>query len=71
MVFDHVLRSQIFYADDIILPHQFRGQLVDHIVALVGYMLMEPGNLKPCLFTALAPLCFSGELTLEPGQLLL
>ena len=71
MISHHVFEGQILQADDIILSHQVCGQFVEHILPLVYYVLMETSNLKPCLFLALAPLCFSGELPLEPDQFLL
>lgn len=41
------------------------------VVALVDNLLVETGNLDPRFLPAIAPLCFSGELTLESGNLLL
>lgn len=45
-------------------------QLMKHVPALVGDMLMEPGRLQPCLPSPLVSLCFSGELLLETSKFL-
>jgi len=42
-----------------------------HVHPLVGNVLMEPGHLKPRFLSAVAPLCFSGELPLELCEFLL
>lgn len=42
-----------------------------HIFSLVCNMFVQSSHLKPSLFPALTPLCFSGELPLETSQLLL
>lgn len=44
---------------------------MEHIFPLVCNMLVQPCHLKPSLFPAVTPLCFSGELPLETGQLFL
>ena len=67
MVLDHVLGCQVLNADQIVLAHKVSGQLVEHILSLVGDVLMQSCQLKPCFLPAVAPLCFSGELPLEPG----
>ena len=69
MVLDHVLGCQVLNADQIVLAHKVSGQLVEHILSLVGDVLMQSCQLKPCFLPAVAPLCFSGELPLEAGQL--
>ena len=56
MVLDHVGRSQILDADHVVLPDEFSGQLVQHILPLVGNVLMEPCHLASCLFPAVAAL---------------
>ena len=71
MILGHVLRGQILYTNDIVLPDNLGGQFVQHVLPLVCNMLMEPCHLKPCFLPAVAPLCFSGELPLETGQSLL
>lgn len=70
MIPHHVLGCQIFDADDIILTNNFRGQLMLHIPALVGDMLMESCYLNTGFVPILTALCFSGQLPLEPSQLL-
>ena len=71
VVSDHVFRGQILNADHVVLADDFRGHLVEHILPLVGDVLMQPCHLKPSLFPAVALLCFSGELPLEAPQFLL
>ena len=65
MVFDHVGRSQILNRNQIIVPHKAGRQFMENILPLVGDMLVQSCHLKSCFFPAVAPLCFSGELTLE------
>ena len=66
----HVLGSQILQADHIILPDQSGRQLLEHIVPLCCYLLMEPCHFADCLCPPVTPLCFSGELPLGFGKLL-
>lgn len=65
MVLHHVLGSQVLNGNEVIVPHKFSRQLVEHIAPLVLDVLMKPGNPKPCSLPAVAPLCFSGEPALE------
>lgn len=41
---------------------------MQRVLSLAGNVLLQPRYLDPCLFPALAPLCLSGELTLEAGK---
>jgi len=70
MVSDHVFRRKVFDADDIVFSKKLRRQLMQHISSLVRDMLMKECHLDSGFFPAIAPLWFSGELTLETGQLL-
>ena len=70
MISHHILRSKIFDADYIVLANDFRGQLMLHIPALIGHVLMKSSHLKPGFLPVAAALCFSGQLTLEFGQFL-
>ena len=70
MVLHHVLCGQVFHTDDVILLNEFRCHLMDGIISLVGNVLMQPRNRNAGLLAVTTPLCFSGELPLEAGQLL-
>lgn len=48
VVLYHVPGCQILNTDDAVFPNQLRGQLMQHVLSLVGDTFVEPSHLKPC-----------------------
>lgn len=71
MVLYHALGIKVLYTDDVILPYEGSGHLMDSISPLVRDLLMEFCDLDLRLLAAIAPLLLSGELPLEASQTLL
>ena len=60
MAFNHITGHQVLDTDDIILPNDICGQLMQHIPTLIGDVLIQPGNPDASLVPVGATLCFSG-----------
>lgn len=71
MVLHHVADIKTLYADDIVLPNQLRGHLMQVVLPLVGNLFVLSGKADAGLLTVLAVLWFSGQPSLQPNQLLL
>ena len=69
MILHHVLCRQVFHANDVVFLNKFRSHFMDGIASLVSNVLMQPRNRNAGLLAVTTPLCFSGELPLEAGQL--
>ena len=52
VVLDHIGRSQILNRNQVIGSHKAGGQLMEHILPLVGNVFVETGYLYPRLFPA-------------------
>lgn len=64
----HALHVQVLDADGLVLAHQFRGQLVQEVAALVPDLRVDSRDLEPRLAIIAASSLFSGQFPLRPAQ---
>lgn len=67
----HAADIEAFYADDIVVTNQLRVCFVQVVQLPIGNLSILPGQLDAGLLAVLAVLWFSGQPSLQPGQLLL
>ncbi len=65
----HPTDVQVLDGDGLALAHRIRRGLVDGILALVGYPLMDERYLPLLLLPSLGPLLLAGQAPLLPGEL--
>ena len=71
VIFEHAPYIEALHADDIVVPDQLGGELLQVILPAVGDVLMLFGQTEPRLLTVAAALWFSGQSPLEGSELFL
>ena len=71
VIFEHAAHIEALHADDIVVPDQLCGELMQVVLPAVGDVLMLPGQTEAGLLPVAAALWFSGQPPLEGGELLL
>ena len=70
VVFEHTPYIEALHADDIAVPDQLGGELLQVVLPAVGDVLMLLGQTEPSLLPVAAALWLSGQPPLEGGELL-